>query len=306
MKKILSIILLVFIISTSSVFASDEIAISRPATPSVVSEYGEITEAGNGYIVVKTQDMGEVQFNIDDSTYIISAETVLPMDISKRKTDKVAVYHSAAMTKSLPPQSYAYAVIGDITTELGNPIYTVAEKVEQGKDGIMITTDAGNTIVTVQAIASVKPYLTKNIVKLSDIKEGSKLLLWYDAVTLSIPSYATSDKVVILSDGDEELAASNEELTINDVKIKLADDEKVYENEDGKFLPLRTVAEALGCEVLWNNDERCATVKKGDFSSSIYVNDGNAAVRAKSAEAFSGVLYGSKTYVNEAFFDSIR
>ena len=299
MKKILSIILLVFIISTSSVFASDEIVVSRPATPSVVSEYGEITEAGNGYIVVKTRNMGEVRFNIDDSTYIISAETVLPMDISKRKTDKVAVYHSAAMTKSLPPQSYAYAVIGDITTELGNPIYTVAEKVEQGKDGIMITTDAGNTIVTVQATASVKPYLTKNIVKLSDIKEGSKLLLWYDAVTLSIPSYATSDKVVILSDGDEE-------LTINDVKIKLADDEKVYENEGGKFLPLRTIAEALGCEVLWNNDERCATVKKGDFSSSIYVTDGNAAVRSKSAEAFSGVLYGSKTYVNEAFFVSIR
>lgn len=292
MKKIISAILTVFIISTSCVFASDNLVATNAYTSNVISAHGEITETGDGYIVVKTDEMGEYQFNYDDATYVISAENALPTEISARKSDEVTVYFDSVSTRSIPPQSYAFAIIANASEENGQPIYTVVEKVESQNGGIAITTEGGSKIINVLKDASVTPYLTKNIVKLSDIKEGSELLLYYDAVTLSLPAYAASEKAIILSDGNF--------VRVNGVKITLSEDEKVYENNGEKLYPLRTVAEALGCTVSWDNDVKAAKVSKDDFSETVYTNQNARAAKA------NGVIYGNKTYVSETFFDAIR
>lgn len=296
MKKLLSIIFLVFAIMTTTVFAAD---VQGIAEPSVLTAIGEITEAGDGYIIVKTSDDSEVQFNYDSTSYIISADNALPMNISDRKTDKVAVYHSPAMTRSLPPQSHAYAIVGNIENELGNPLYKPVEDVKKVENGIVIITDGGMTEITVPKTAQVSPYITKNIVTLDDITEGSKVLLWYDAVTLSIPSHAYSERVVLLAQGEAEGV-----LTVNGTEITLKDDEQVYEAEGSKMLPLRTIAEALGYEVLWDNAEQSATVKKADFSAKVVI--GSPATARTVQDTVFGTLFGNKTYVAETFFDTLR
>ncbi len=54
-----------------------------------------------------------------------------------------------------------------------------------------------------------RPYQTKNIVKLSDITPGSELVLWYEAVTLSLPAQAATDKAVLIAAD----AAADDEAT---------------------------------------------------------------------------------------------
>lgn len=61
----------------------------------------------------------------------------------------------------------------------------------------------GSRNITVNQNTRVVPFVTKNIVSMSDITVGSEVLLSYDVITLSDPGLATADKVVLLSQGEE-------------------------------------------------------------------------------------------------------
>lgn len=299
MKRFISFVLIVFVMSSMAVWAND-VTIAEQDFGEVACSYGKITELGDNYILVETGDKTTIQFNYDENTYLIDSKTVSPLSLKDRTTDSVAVYHSMAMTKSLPPQSYAYTIVGNIENNLGNPTYTVAEAVTKTENGISITTNNGSLIINVPATAKVSPYLTKNIVTLDDITVNSKILLWYDAVTMSIPAYASSERVVILESG------TNDSLVVNGTSITLKDGEKPYIENDVQMLPLRTVAEALGCKVIWNEADSSITVEKDDFSTVVYIDEVNDAAPASVSRTLPNnhraVLNGDKTYIEEGFF----
>ena len=305
MKKIISLVMAMLIILSMGVFADDVMLISEEGAaveeavmPNYLTAYGEIKEAGEGYIVVNTAD-GEVQFNYSDEfTFLVDAGTVEYFNIAERKTDMVMVAYSTAMTRSIPPQAAACAIIGNIESEMGNPIYTEVEDVEKTDDGIVIITENGSKEITVPAEAEVAPFRTRNIVRLEDVVKGSKVLLWYDMMTMSIPAYATSEKVVILAQPE---APVEEGLFVNGVKIELKDGEEVYMNGDVEMLPLRTVAETLGCTVSWDDATMGVKVEKGDVVSTFVVTEeGNV---ARTVDAVNAILRGDKTYVPANFFD---
>ena len=309
MKRIISTLLIVFVMASMSVWANEPVLISAPEEttaneqnePNTICTIGKISELGENYIIVETDNEEAIQFNYDENSYLIDSKTVFPLSLEDRTTDNVIVYHSAAMTKSIPPQSYAYSIIGNVEKDLGNPVYTVVEAVAKTEDGLKITTNNGLLIITVPNTAEVSPYRTKNIVTLDDITVNSKILLWYDAVTMSIPAYAYSEKVVILESYAEDT------LIVNGVSITLQEDEKPYIENDVQMLPLRTVAEALGCTVTWNEADTSITVEKDDFSTVVYINEINDANFRSISRSLSGnhraVLNGSKTYIEEGFFN---
>ena len=181
---------------------------------------------------------------------------------------------------------------------MGNPIYTEVEDVKKTDDDIVIITENGNKEITVPAAAEVAPFRTRNIVRLEDIVKGSKVLLWYDMMTMSIPAYATSEKVVILAQPE---APIEEGLFVNGVKIELKDGEEVYMNGDVEMLPLRTVAETLGCTVSWDDATMGVKVEKGDVVSSFVVTEEGS--QARTVDAVNAILRGDKTYVPANFFD---
>ena len=305
MKKIISLVMAMLIILSMGVFADDVMLISEEGAaveeavmPNYLTAYGEIKESGEGYIVVNTAD-GEIQFNYSDEfTFLIDAGTVEYFNIAERKTDMVMVAYSMAMTRSIPPQAAAYAIIGNIESEMGNPIYTEVEDVKKTDDGIVIITENGNKEITVLAEAEVAPFRTRNIVRLEDVVKGSKVLLWYDMMTMSIPAYATSEKVVVLAQPE---APIEEGLFVNGVKIELKDGEEVYINGDVEMLPLRTVAETLGCTVSWDDATMGVKVEKGDVVSSFVVTEEGSLTRT--VDTVNAILRGDKTYVPANFFD---
>lgn len=319
MKKLLSTVLAITAITSMTAFADEydtmliseepaEAVVDTIEAPAYFTTYGDITEVAEDYIMVNTVDGQEIQFNTSENTQVIDANTVLPLDLANRETDKVAITYSNAMTLSLPPQAYAYAIIGNIKSDMGNPVFTIVEEVKQGKDGITIVTENGSKEITVQVTAEISPYLTRNIVTLSDIKAGSNVLLWYDMMTMSIPAYATSEKVVVLPGNVLEIAEETDALTVNGVEITLADDEIVYDNNGIEMLPLRTVAETLGFKVEWVHETQSIIVSKDTFTATVRIGTTEGGInRARLILETAPILYGgTKTYVPASFFAELQ
>ena len=313
MKKLISTVLAVAAFTSMTAFANNDIMliseepaeeVATIAAPAYFTTYGDITEVTEDYIMVNTFDGQEIQFNTSIDTVVIDANTVLPMDLANRESDKVAITYADAMTLSLPPQAYAYAIIGNIKADMGNPIFTIVEEVKSTENGIIIVTEAGSKEITVPSSAEVAPYLTRNIVTLADIKAGSNVLLWYDMMTMSIPAYATSEKVVILPGNVLDMGEEDEGLMVNGVAITLLEDELVYDNNGVEMLPLRTVAEALGFKVEWVDETQSIIISKDAFTATIRIGTPEGGInKARLVLETAPILYGgSKTYVPTSFF----
>ena len=276
--------------------------------PSYLTNYGEIVEVNNeeGYVLVKT-DLEEIRFNMDENTLLIGNDGASRFELATGK--KVAVSHSMAMTMSIPAQSYAFAIVEMNETGMGNPIYAVVEEVKESENGVVLVTDAGSKEITVSKEAQVLPFLTRNIVRIEDVKAGSRVLLFYDMLTMSIPAYATTEKVVILPElvvEETEEIPANVVVLANGEKVEIKEDEEIYEVEGIKMIPLRTVAEALGFEVVWDAEGQSINLVKETFSSMIRIGDVEGGInRARLVLEVAPQLPADKTYVPVSYIDAV-
>ncbi len=262
--------------------------------------YGKITELGENSFTIETLDKTQLVINYGESTYFVDAKTVMPFDIENRTTDDVVIYHSMAMTFSIPAQTTAFAVIGNVEEGMSVPVYTEVEDVRNTDDGLVIVTEGGSKEITLVNNAQVLPYRTKNIVRAEDITKGSKVLLWYDAVTMSIPAYAASEKAVILE------IAENEALDAPSIDFIFDGTEGIYEKDGIKMIPLRAVAEKLGFKVDWVEESFSVIISKDAFSSQITIGEifgglNKAVLKLEVAPE----LTGDKTFVPLSYFDEL-
>ena len=178
-----------------------------------VREYGTIgsIDTENKQVVfeaAKTDENGndagkeEIVLHILDGTPIVDAATGLPVALSDLKAGSAAyAWHSQAMTRSLPPQTNAIALVVNIPADFAAPQYVVVQSVQKEQNGALVFTDQdGNRWAASEETTEVSPYLTRNIVKLSDVQEGSRCLIWPgDAVGLSLPPLYQAKKVIVFS-----------------------------------------------------------------------------------------------------------
>lgn len=288
--------------------SEEEGAALEEVMPSYLTNYGEIAEVNNeeGYVLVKT-DLEEIRFNMDENTLLIGNDGASRFELATGK--KVAVSHSMAITMSIPAQSYAFAIVEMNETGMGNPIYAVVEEVKESENGVVLVTDAGSKEITVSKEAQVLPFLTRNIVRIEDVKAGSRVLLFYDMLTMSIPAYATTEKVVILPElvvEETEEIPANVVVLANGEKVEIKEDEEIYEVEGIKMIPLRTVAEALGFEVVWDAEGQSINLVKETFSSMIRIGDVEGGInRARLVLEVAPQLPADKTYVPVSYINAV-
>lgn len=150
-------------------------------------------------MLVKTEKGEEIQLNLDAMTLVVNNETGVPAAMDEIKAgDKVFVYYSPAMTRSLPPQSACELIlvnVGDKTPASLHEVGTVNRE-EYGKSAI--TTAAGDMVVRVDGKTAMTALKTKNIVTAEDLTEGTRFLAWYDMVAMSYPGQAYTEKLVVL------------------------------------------------------------------------------------------------------------
>lgn len=238
----------------------------------------EITDE-EGYKSILVDDSNDkdsqISLNIDNNTIVMNANGEA-VDFSDLKAgDRINVVHSLAMTFSLPPQTYAYAVIVN-NEQAAVPQYIEAGKIATENDTTTIESKDGNYIIRVDKDTQIIPFKTKNIVTAQDIVEGTTLFAWYDIMTASMPAQATANKIMILPQIDnqdpEQVQVSVDAITVLDKVIINGEeldlkDNKIKDKDNFVMLPLRPITEKLGFGINWNEETNSVELVKGTVNA---------------------------------------
>ena len=232
----------------------------------------------------------ELVLNLDENTVVAAlADGAVGKVADLKKDQEVYLYTSPATTRSLPPQTYAYAILTGVKEHVVPPQLQVVEKVldkSEGLGGSTVTAsylcDHGGMMIYFETDT---PLTTAagTAATAADFQVGSSMLAWYDVVMESYPGQAYATRALLLpgaaapdaasAEGNETPAASADgaDLTIViDGDMVLPVKGKL---ENGvAMVPVRAVGEALGCAIDWDpankisvtHDVRTMTITVGE------------------------------------------
>ena len=167
--------------------------------------------------------------------------------------DQVA--EQTGVSKSMPPQGNAFALVVGTPAKGGAGIYMKAgsiDKVDGGK--IKVLSSNGDRLITITS--EVLPHLEA-------IREGSELLVWYDMMTLSIPGQAAATKAVLLP-ATIKVHLGAGVIVANGKELVLGQDDRIITRGKAVLLPLRVIAENLGYSFVWQAEQQQIELKSGD------------------------------------------
>lgn len=160
--------------------------------PAMQNMYGEIVAIEDGKVMIKSQDKEfAIAALVNQDTYIIKGENgKLRRPSALKVGEKVSVYYSSVMTRSLPPQAKAYAIILGSQAEK-MPIFFEAEQV--------IASEDGQSVRVLNSTQNIIARIDKNACEdFANIKKGDKMLVWCDVMTMSLPGQTNANKVIVL------------------------------------------------------------------------------------------------------------
>lgn len=264
MQKIVAVVLaLTMMLGSSIVFAqqtNDILANPVIKTPvrNVLSIQGEIKEISQGKVRVAGQgDNNEIVLTVQDSTHVLSALDGTPVPVKDlKKGDKITAYYGPRLTRSIPPQGNAIALLVG-TPEKGNAgMYMQVADLQKNNDGsIKVLCTNGDRLVTISpsVFAGTK-----------EIKKDSELIVWYGMMTMSLPGQATATKVVLLPDkADIRVHTLAGTIVVKGKELALSEDDSIKTSDSTVMLPLRTIAENLGYQVVWHEESQTVELQKG-------------------------------------------
>ena len=199
--------------------------------------------------------------------------------------DKIFAYYSAAMTRSLPPQSQAIAIVTQIQENVSHAeLFTVGEIISREDGEVRALNKEGSLIVTFLKENPLAPFKTKQIATTEDIQAGTQLFIWYDIMLMSYPGQTAALKAVLVG------------------------------QEDIPMVPLRSVAEDLGFTVVWDGKEQSIFLDNGTVKTTLCIGQDSYFKASSQAIGLTQnhrlgkapVLIDSKTYVPASLFDFLK
>lgn len=181
-------------VADANSFENKVLPVTKTQHAEVVQEVlfttGKILEVNDNMIVVKGEH-NLIAAVVTEDTYLLNGKNGKAKKLGSFKVGKeVTVYHSPKMTRSIPAQTEAYAIVlGDNGVKQGK-FFKVAE-VTMSEDGEYVSVlDVNQSL-----IATVDKKANKHF---TDIKVGDSLMVWYDMMTMSLPARTNAQKVVVL------------------------------------------------------------------------------------------------------------
>lgn len=160
---------------------------------------------------------GEYVMKLSEETYWIdSGERTASDPATLAAGERLYVFHSSVSTRSMPPQSAAYAVVRNIPQDVGCAQYHEVEAVEETDKGVRITTDNGGLILFLDKDTTLLAYTGDAPADPADIPVGSHIMAWYQVVLESFPGQAHPSHVMTL-----EAPVSDEPMTRSDLAVML-------------------------------------------------------------------------------------
>ena len=283
--------------------SQNETALVQEETmPDSVLYYGQVLaidreEAGTiTRLHLTSEAQGDYVMNISSSTVWIDSGSYAASDPADLEVgESVYVHHSPVSTRSLPPQSAAYAVVRNFPQDAGAAQYHKVEAIAQNEDGsVTITTDNGGLMLTVEADAAVTTYAGETAA-LADVKAGDHVMAWYPLVMLSYPGQASAGHLMLLpaavEERDGEAAEADPAQALEPIQqvpqegteLTILLEGDMVLPVTGKYesgvatLPVAAVAQALGYEVTYTPGEKgegaLVTVESEDFQVNLTIGE---------------------------------
>lgn len=291
MKKLSIVLLLIFMmISANTVFAQ---AVEERSN-NIFNTIGIIDSIDKDSIAISGEGTYKnLILRVTDESYILNGKTGENLDFSTLKEhSSVSVYYDGRMTRSIPPIGFAKAIVVGDNDE--NGLYMQVREVEKIQDGVRVLCSNGDRLVTIKndILADAK-----------NISAGDELLVWYKAMTLSLPGQAVAEKAVILNKKPDITV----ELLDNSIIIKgnnqVISTRAIVKNEK-ILLPLLQIAEKFWYTVSWKEDSKSAELLKGPQFATLTIDShdyGKNKMRIVLDDAPQ--MINGVTYVPSEFFE---
>lgn len=270
-----------------------DVVISKPEEnlAEYIASTATVESVADGTVTAIDENGMTVEVKYDGNTAFLDGKLSLIEPSALEKGDLITVVHLPIMTMSLPAQISAKLIVAEKSDAASGAVYVEVKSCEFDADGnLVIESIDGEYIVTAVKDSAVKPLYTKNIVKLTDISAGDKILCIANdgIVTMSLPAKLSTSNILLM-----------ENKTENDK----------YVDENGVALvPLRKKCEKLGIALEWNGEEKSVTL---DGKVKIVLGDNSCTKDGEKVELpAKAVLVSDKTnpgygltYVPEELFD---
>lgn len=160
----------------------------------------EKDEEGNVIsISLTSEENGDYVMNVTDNTVWVDAvEKVKASQEDLTEGETIYVYHSPVSTRSLPPQSEAFAVVLNVPQDIAVGIYHEVEEVNTTENDTRLLTNNGGLYLVISDETAVKDYETGEVADISAVAEGDHVIAWYDAVAMSYPGQANVSDILVL------------------------------------------------------------------------------------------------------------
>lgn len=160
----------------------------------------EKDEEGNVISInLTSEENGDYVMNVTDNTVWVDAvEKVKASQEDLTEGETIYVYHSPVSTRSLPPQSEAFAVVLNVPQDIAVGVYHEVEEVNTTENETRLLTNNGGLYLIISDETAVKDYETGEVADISAVAEGDRVIAWYDAVAMSYPGQANVSDILVL------------------------------------------------------------------------------------------------------------
>ena len=266
--------------------------------------WGTAVELGDRSLTLENSDERaphqKVVVNVGEETVILDAVSGATRSFDDlRAGETLYAWVGPEMTMSLPPISTARVVLCGIPADFAVPTYAEVETItvtEKGVDAYVSNDVLLHLSADTEYLAA--PGGTEKV-EAADIVPGARLLAWYSVTTMSLPAQASPSKVMVFpSDYTGWVFADGLELAINGESLTLEGPSAAKVEEGRLLVPVRAVAEALGCEITWEPYTSQVTVSRGDTECYHFTIGADQAAMGdvtvglvRAAEAVDGVTF---------------
>lgn len=173
--------------------------------PASVLYYGTVKELikdEDGKLIqlaMESEKDGKYVMNLsEDTVWIDSGKHAASTADGLKEGEKLYVFHEAAETRSLPPQTAALAVVRNIPEDGLCAQYHVVEAVEEKDGKLQITTSNGSLIISTDDKTQLSLYNGDAKVTAKDVAVDARIMAWYGPVATSEPAQTYATHLMLL------------------------------------------------------------------------------------------------------------
>lgn len=188
MLKKLYLLVLTFFIVLNLAFSKDN---SSPLYYGRVENIIKDEKENISSITMNSEAHGKFIFKISDKTFWIDngKKSISSKDL--KLDEPLYISYPNFITASIPPQSQALVIYKNTPQDMKCGQYYIVKNIISEKNKIKIITENEKVVINIDKKTILSPYKNRKIIKLKDIKEGSKIVVYSKYTNQSKDIYAT-------------------------------------------------------------------------------------------------------------------